>query len=354
MLRSKKFIGLNLKKNNNIRKEQFSGCLIGQCLGDALGFPVEGYPPEVCKKYATEILKTARAGEKGRSPFPFGQYTDDSQLARELLQSYIKCKKFAPADYAGRIAAIFSEERIVGRGRATEEAAGRLIQGISWEEAGTPPPSAGNGSAMRAGPIGLLFFDDPQQLLQAAHDQGRITHQDKRCSAGAVAIAGAVALSLKAKQINAPQFIAQLVEWTQQIENSVASAVKQLEGWISLPPDEAVTFISKAGLPPGFSDGWQGISPFITGSVLWSLYSFLKTPEDYRETICTAIAVGGDVDTTAAMAGAISGAYLGLEAIPSQLAQRLTDQGTWEFDELVELTHKTYELKAAIENDDLY
>jgi ADP-ribosylglycohydrolase len=83
----------------------------------------------------------------------------------------------------------------------------------------------------------------------------------------------------------------------------------------------------------------------VTGSVLWSLYSFLRTPGDYWGTICAAIAVGGDVDTTAAMAGAISGSYLGLEAIPLHLSQRLTDQGTWGFAELIELAHKCYELK---------
>jgi ADP-ribosylglycohydrolase len=78
---------------------------------------------------------------------------------------------------------------------------------------------------------------------------------------------------------------------------------------------------------------------------LWSLYAFLRSPEDYWETVCTAIAVGGDVDTTAAMAGAISGAYLGLEAIPAHLVRRLTDRGTWGFDELVELARATYALK---------
>lgn len=36
-----------MKTNTGVRKQQFSGCLIGQCLGDALGFPVEGYPPEI-------------------------------------------------------------------------------------------------------------------------------------------------------------------------------------------------------------------------------------------------------------------------------------------------------------------
>jgi ADP-ribosylglycohydrolase len=30
------------------QKDQFSGCLVGQCLGDALGFPVEGFPEEMC------------------------------------------------------------------------------------------------------------------------------------------------------------------------------------------------------------------------------------------------------------------------------------------------------------------
>ncbi len=326
-------------------EENFSGCLIGQCLGDALGFPVEGHPPDICRQYVTGILKKGCAREKGRSPFPFGQYTDDSQLARELLQSYVSCKKFDPADYAARIAAIFSENRIVGRGRATEEAAMRLMQGTSWEESGTPSPSAGNGSAMRAGPVGLLFFDNPQQLIRAACDQGRITHQDKRCSAGAVAIAGAVALSLKEKQINAPRFLSQLCELVETVNDSVASAIRQLTEWVSLPPEKAVTFISRVGVSPDFSDGWQGISPFVTGSVLWSLYSFLKTPDDYWETICTAIAVGGDVDTTAAMAGAISGAYLGLNAIPSQLAQCLSDQGTWDFNELIKLSRKVFEIK---------
>lgn len=332
------------------RKEQFSGCLVGQCLGDALGFVVEGCSTAICQRYVTEILRTGRAGERNRSPFPFGQYTDDSQLARELIQSYISCKQFNPADYAKRIAAIFLEDRIVGRGLATEKAAIRLIRGAPWEAAGTPSPSAGNGSAMRAGPIGLLFFDDPPLLIQAAHNQGRITHQDKRCSAGAVSIAGAVALAIQTRAINTTTFIRQVSEWTQTFDQSTAACIRQLTEWVSLPPDKAVIYISRAGLPHDYSDGWQGISPFVTSSVIWSLYSFLKSPDDYWGTLCTAIAVGGDVDTTAAMAGAISGAYLGIEGIPLHLAHRLTDQGSWNFAELVELACQCYELKMNIQN----
>jgi ADP-ribosylglycohydrolase len=327
------------------RQEQFSGSLIGQCLGDALGFPVEGYPPAVCRQYVVERLKAGRAGQRGRGPFPFGQYTDDSQLARELMQSYVACKGFDAQDYARRVAAIFNENRIVGRGRATEAAARRLAAGVSWETAGTPAPSAGNGSAMRAGPVGLFFFGEPERLVQVAHDQGRITHQDPRCSAGAVAIAGAVALALRGGPIEPRTFLAPLGEWMGAIEPSVASYVQRLADWVALPPDEAAPLISRAGKAPGYADGWQGISPFVTGSVLWSLYAFLRTPDDYWEPLCTAIAVGGDVDTTAAMAGAISGAYAGLEALPSGLAHCLTDQGTWGYADLVTLAEECYALK---------
>lgn len=327
------------------RRERYSGCLIGQCLGDALGFVVEGYPPEICQEYVEETLRKQRARERGRDPFPFGQYTDDSQLARELMQSYVTCRKFDPADYASRICAIFEEGRIIGHGRATTEAAGRLAQGVSWKEAGTPPPAAGNGSAMRAGPVGLFFFDDPGRLIRAAYDQGRITHRDPRCSAGAVAIAGGVALALQGGPIHGGHFLSQLSDWARTIEESVASAIRQLAEWLSLPPEKAVTFISRAGLAPDETGGWEGVSPFVTASVLWSLYSFLRSPEDYWETICTAIAVGGDVDTTAAMAGAISGAYLGLKAIPSGFTHHLTDQGAWRLGELIQLAQACYEIK---------
>ena len=62
--------------------------------------------------------------------------------------------------------------------------------------------------------------------------------------------------------------------------------------------------------------------------------------------VCTAIAVGGDVDTTAAMTGAIAGARGGLAAIPADLAARLDDQGTWGTEALIALTRHAWEIKA--------
>src|SRR5205807_8074791 len=100
---------------------------------------------------------------------------------------------------------------------------------------------------MPAGPIVLFFSDDPERMIQAAHDQGRITHQDPRCSAGAVLIAGAVALALPSETIDVARFLNQLSEWVERIEPSVAGLIRQVEGWIALPPEDAVAHISIAG-----------------------------------------------------------------------------------------------------------
>jgi ADP-ribosylglycohydrolase len=326
-------------------RAQYQGCLVGQALGDALGFVVEGQPHTFCRRYVEERLGGGGIGGLKRGPFPLGQYSDDTQLARELLQSYAESGRFDPEDYARRIAAIFSEGRIVGRGKATEEAAKRLARGVPWNEAGTPPPSAGNGSAMRAGPIGLLFYDEPDGLVKAAHEQGFITHRDPRCSAGAIAIAGAVALALSESSVERLDFLGRLAELTVRIKAPFADDLMRLSGWVNLPPEQAVSRISRAGRARKLDEGWDEITPFVVPSVLWSLYSFLRSPDDYWQTICTAIAVGGDVDTTAAMAGAISGAHLGLTAIPRKLAGRLTDQGSWGFSDLTDLADKCYDVK---------
>ena len=304
-----------------------------------LGFAVEGESPEVCREYVEGTLKAGRVEEYGRAPFPFGQYSDDSQLARELLQSYAGRGRFDPRDYARRIAMIFVENRIVGRGRATEQAAWRLAAGTPWEEAGTPSPSAGNGSAMRAGPIGLLFFDDPEEMVRAAHDQGRITHRDLRCSAGAVAIAGAVSLAVRGGEVEAERFLTQLAEWAAPFEGSVVDALRQLAEWVPLPPEEAATLISGSGTP-GLSDEVRAYR-FVTTACCGACTSW--EPKDTGE-ICTAIAVGGRGHDRG-LAGAISGAT-GLE--DTRRWARVTRRGIWATMSSSSVAHRAGPLKTRL------
>jgi ADP-ribosylglycohydrolase len=317
--------------------DRLVGCLLGQALADALGFVVEAQPPEVARRYVNDWLLAGRAGERGHPRFPFGQYSDDTQLARALLLSVRDAGRWSPEAFAGRVAELFRDGLEVGAGEGTRSAALRLIAGVAWRESGTPAPYAGNGSAMRVAPLGVLLGHDAEALCIAAGEQSRITHLDPRCSAGAVAVAGAVALAMVPGELDPRAFLATVANWAAREDASVAAAVAGIREWLDLPPDRAARRLRAAGLDPAHRDSWQGISAFVTPSVAWSLYAFLRSPDDYWTAVCTAIAVGGDTDTMAAITGAMAGARLGAAALPEPLVARLHDRGAWKAAELTKL-----------------
>jgi ADP-ribosylglycohydrolase len=220
-------------------RDQFAGCLIGQAIGDALGHPVEGRDGRTCRAYFSSIREGASEIEFSRGHWTFGQYTDDTQLARELLDGWLECGRFDPDVYARRIAAIFAENRIVGRGLATDVAAQRLIAGVPWQDAGAAVGQAGNGTAMRAAPVGLMCYHSDDELVRIACEQGRITHRDPRCDAGSVAIAGGVALALTLDSLDPRIFAGRLASWVRPCDEVMASGIEALPDWIALAPERA-------------------------------------------------------------------------------------------------------------------
>lgn len=322
--------------------DRFAGCLLGQCLGDALGHPVEGCPPEICLEYLNCQIGPLWNGNPSPEASLIGQYTDDSQLARELLVSIVACGNFDPSDYAQRLLSLFSTNRIVGRGVACDAAANRLASGVPWEDAGEPAPSAGNGTAMRAAPAGMMYYHQPHEMVRVAREQGWITHRDIRCDAGSVAMAAAVALALQGES-RPVEFVNGVSRHVTPIDISFGGLIADLPAMLEEDFREVVDWAARAGMEPGYHSGWPGISPFVVGTVLWSFYCFLKTPDDYFSSIWASIAVGGDVDTTAAMTGAISEAYNGAAALPPHLVGMLHDRGTWRHEDLRKLCAEAYE-----------
>lgn len=319
------------------RCARLTGCLLGQAVGDAVGFVVEGRPTAAAVAYVCDCLEPGRAGEQHHPGYPFGQYSDDTQLARELLLSVRDAGRWHPERFGHRVADLFHRSLEVGAGPGTRAAAERLADGADWRESGTPPPYAGNGSAMRAAPVGLLFRREGGILAAVAREQSCVTHRDPRCGAGAIAIAAATALAAASASLDRIAFLDLLDELVRPEDESVADAIASLARWADLSPDAAARRLHELKLDPRGDGARHGLSPYVTCTVVWALYAFLRSPDDYWTTICTAIRIGGDTDTLAAMAGAISGARLGTDALPQPLVDRLTDQGTWGASELAGL-----------------
>jgi len=325
------------------RVEQFKGCILGCALGDVVGAWAERRPAAEARDYARYFVRPAdfAADRSHHGGAPFGQYTDDTQLTRELALSIVDEGTFSPEDFAARVARAFAQDLVVGYGRTTKLAAMRLLRGTPWREAGIPPPAAGNGAAMRASPIGLLRWNDVDALVRDAVDQAVITHQAEMSVAGSVAIAAATAMCLNAsKATSGPHelgwwmWLAKFVsrssrDFAVDVED-LASRVfdgRRLERRLPGGPDERDDVFS--WVRDDDDKSWDGISPWARTSVLWSLYCLMAHPTDIWKAIELAVSAGGDTDTTAAMAGALVGAHVGIERFPApvleQIAPRIGD-----------------------------
>lgn len=338
-------------------REQFQGCIVGCAVGDAIGSPLEMAPPEDARAYIRDNVETGLywGVKREHGNFDFGQYTDDTQLTCDLVESLIAHNgKLDPEDFANRMVRRYTEDMIVGSGRSTRMALGRVRDGASWDEAGTPAPAAGNGAAMRAAPIGLAYYDENKafSFFEVARDQSISTHAAPDAILGAFLMAYAVggvlhdSVDLSAGDRQRSAFFQTLanVSVVGQTENNYRDALWFMAHNLDMGREQMLERVLETQEASEIENEWPGISPYVVPSVLWSIYSFVRSPSDYLETVKTAIWPGGDIDTMAAMAGALSGAYNGVGAIPNNVAQQVNDRGAKGYDYLVVLAGQLYDV----------
>jgi poly(ADP-ribose) glycohydrolase ARH3 len=68
------------------------------------------------------------------------------------------------------------------------------------------------------------------------------------------------------------------------------------------------------------------LSESVANSLPYALYSFLSNQKSFKECVYCAVLQGGDRDTLGAMAGALSGTYLGGKAIPKDWVSRVENR----------------------------
>lgn len=326
----------------SLLKSRFRGTLLGGAIGDALGFPFEGCSSSFMVALGDEAIERFARHRSGY--FVAGQYSDDTQLTLATVEALLEKRGFDGAAIARQFIPLWQENRIVGRGRASTEAVERLIRGVAdWQSSGAEEGRSGNGAAMRAAPFGLWDFDDPDRLIEHTTAASRITHNDATAIAGAIAIASAVAYNLTHRDVILGEFIDFVGAATRRVDRAFADHLNSLPRWLSLREDLAIGEISATGSAGPYRESHDGISPFVLPSVLIALYYFLRAPHDYGAAVRGCLFAGGDVDTTAAMAGSVSGALNGEGALPPKLVEALTNSA-----EIRALADRLLELKVGV------
>lgn len=283
-------------------EERFTGCVLGLAVGDTLGAEFEGRSPEsIAHRYQLphQLIHSPPPG--------LLSYTDDTQLAIGVAETLVACGRIDELELRRRFAENFEPTRGYGRGaRKVIEAMRSGIDHVSLAETCFPGGSFGNGAAMRSAPIGLAFRHDLQLLWEQARLASLPTHVHPLGIEGAQLIAMSVALACNMGEFNRLDYFERLGTAASHVEYS--------------GPIRRAARITDRGDLALFGNGIAA-----TDSVVTAIAAFGLTPNDFGATIANVILLGGDTDTIAAMAGAISGAYLGIGAIPQHLLDYLED-----------------------------
>jgi poly(ADP-ribose) glycohydrolase ARH3 len=280
--------------------DRFAGCLLGLALGDALGARFEGQSPEHIAKRFKNVRDWGANLEDGEL-----DYTDDTQMMIGVAEALIGFGAIVDEHLCSRFAANYNARRGYGRGaRLIIEA---MLVGDDHRSLATrhfPGGSFGNGAAMRVAPVGLFFRDYPELLWEQARLSALPTHTHPLGIEGAQLLALATGLVSQSDAIDRVQLFSILSERCSSMEYSgPLRRAAQVTDWRDLAL---------------FGNGIEA-----TSSVVTAVAAFALTPDSFEETVSTIIRLGGDTDTIAAMAGALSGAYLGRQGLPSRLLRCL-------------------------------
>ena len=282
------------------RREQFLGCLIGQAVGDGLGAPFEGLFEDMVYKLGPPDVIVANPPEET-------YYTDDTQMAIGVAETLVGCGRIDEATLCAAFVANYDPAR--GYGSGARRVLGVMGEGGDWRTLARelfPGGSLGNGAAMRAAPVGLMFCDDLDEVAEQARLSALPTHVHPIGIDGARMIALAVALAVREPTFHRATFFQELARRaeTEEFRWQMATAAR---------------------MRPSAALGCFGNSLEAHRSVTTAVAAFASAPDDYSRVIARAIGQGNDTDTLAAMAGAICGARLGIEAIPGNLVAKLED-----------------------------
>ena len=289
-------------------KKRFRGAMLGLAACDAVGTTLEFEAPGTFEPITDMV---------GGGPFKLqpGQWTDDTSMALCLAASLIECFGFDAKDQMERYVRwwrtgyMSSDGTCFDIGNTVKAALAKFEKDGNPFAGSTDPMTAGNGSIMRLAPVPLAFFNDPVNAIERAAESSRTTHGARvavdSCRYMAAIIVGALNGATKEELLSA-NYSPEPGYWDRN----------------PLCPEIAAIALGsfKTSEPPVIKG--SGYSAKALEAALWAFYK----SSDFKEGCLLAANLGDDADTTAAIYGQITGAHLGVDAIPAEWLAKVTDR----------------------------
>ncbi|ROP53844.1 ADP-ribosylglycohydrolase family protein [Streptomyces sp. PanSC9] len=286
-------------------RERARGALLGLAVGDALGAPAENLRPSEIRARWGRITGYVTDRPSG---------TDDTEYA---IFSGLLLARHGSALTPAHVEAAW-HEWIADRAEGPFRGAGfsergtleNLRRGLAAPISAQHRHAWSDGLAMRAAPFGVFAAGRPGEAARLVAVDGSISHEGEGIYGGQ-AVAAGVAAAMAGAPV--PVVIAS------------ALAVVPDDSWTARSLRRAVTVshrgeraVRSAVVIGGYP--WTDLAP---EAVALAFGAYAAADGDFREAVLTAVNMGRDADTTAAVAGALAGATQGLAAIPPAWASAI-------------------------------
>lgn len=252
--------------------DQARGMLVGLAVGDALGTTLE---------FTDRSALTPITDMVGGGPFNLkpGQWTDDTSMAMCLAQM-LRSANGWDADDAMRRFLNWRDHGYLSSTRVCFDIGDQTAAALAnYEGTGNPysgptdEQQSGNGGIMRLAPVVLAYGARQESAEATAMLQSRLTHASRTCLAGAAQLAACLVTGRD--------------------------------------------FPTPAAPPPVAS----GYIVHTLHAAFWAL----TQGDTFRDVLLAAVNLGGDADTTGAVAGQLAGRIYGYNAIPQRWRDVLYD-----------------------------
>lgn len=306
-----------------ISHAQILAGLLGVCVGDALGVPVEFTTRE--ERMRSPVTTMQGYGTYNQPP---GTWSDDSSLTFCLAESL--CQGFSLDAIAQSFCLWHDQDYWTPHGIVFDigMTTAAALRRLRWdhvsplESGGRDERSNGNGSLMRILPMAFYYKSlEFSELIHRVHQVSSITHAHLR------------------SQMSCGIYISIAIQLLERDDPETAyfKGIQKIQKLYNQPPytselDQFTRVFNREIAQLSMEEIQSG--SYVVHTLEAALWCFL-TSTSYSQSVLKAVNLGSDTDTTAAVTGGLAGLYYGVEQIPKEWRNQIARK-----DDIVELAKR--------------
>lgn len=274
------------------------GAFIGLAVGDALGAPVEFMTRgEIAEKYG--VLKEMVGG--GWLRLKPGEVTDDTGMSLAIARAIAAEGTWSLKAVADNLAAWLKSKPVDVGDTCRRGIRNYMLKGSL--ETAPNEWDGGNGAAMRMLPVALFTLGDPSLLNDCALQQAHLTHNQPLSDAASLHLGRLLHAALQGSSMH-------------QLRRDTDAMIEQY---------------------PHFSfQPYKGLASGYVVDTMQTVFHCFFRARSFESCLIETVNMGGDADTTGAIAGALAGAYFGEESLPARWVRKLDRKQVAEIRELAD------------------